>query len=70
MGIFHEPVIFTPNRKAKIMIFLVAIDQESHLKILNDIMAIFSDKSNTDKFLQCIQPAEAVQIIDSILNAE
>ena len=28
------------------MIFLVAIDQESHLKILNDIMTIFSDKDN------------------------
>lgn len=70
MGIFHEPVVFAPNRKARIMIFLVAVDQESHLKILNDIMAIFSDRSNTDKIAQCTQSVQAVKMIADILNVE
>ena len=70
MGIFHKPVVFAPNRKARIMIFLVAVDQESHLKILNDIMAIFSDRSNTDKIAQCTQSVQAVKMIADILNVE
>lgn len=70
MGIFHEPVVFAPNRKAKIMIFLVAIDQESHLKILNDIMTIFSDKNNTGKIADCTEIKDVIRTFTEILSRE
>ena len=70
LGIFHEPVVFTPNRKAKIMIFLVAIDQESHLKILNDIMTVFSDKNNTGKIADCTKIKDVIETFTEILNRE
>lgn len=68
LGIFHEPIIFTENKKCEIMIFLVAIDQESHLKILNDIMTIFSDKDNINKIIKCKEKQKVIDVFNEILD--
>ena len=69
LGIFHEPIIFTESKKCEIMIFLVAIDQESHLKILNDIMTIFSDKSNINRIIKCETKQEIIDVFNEILDS-
>ena len=68
LGIFHEPIVFTKDKKCEIMIFLVAIDQESHLKILNDIMKIFSDKDNINKIIECKDKQEVINIFNEFLD--
>jgi len=50
------------------MIFLVAIDQESHLKILNDIMTIFSDKDNINKIIKCKEKQKVIDVFNEILD--
>lgn len=67
LGVFKEPVIFENNRSANIIIFLVAVNQESHLHILNDIMTIFSDKSNVEKLSNCTNKAEIIKTIHDII---
>ena len=42
MTIFKNPVCFPDEQQASVIITLSVIDQESHLNILKDIMAIFS----------------------------
>lgn len=56
-------------KKAQIIIFLVAENQESHLRILNDIMTIFSDKVNTDKIISCNSEKEVIEVISDILSS-
>ncbi len=72
MGIFHKPVVFAPQREAEIIIFLAAENQESHLRILNDIMTIFSDNTNTNKLIACKDNLSVIEMIEEILsgNAE
>lgn len=67
MGIFHVPVEFTSNRKAEIIIFLAAENQESHLRILNDIMMIFANKANTEKIVSCSDTETVINTIKEIL---
>ncbi len=68
LGIFTNPVKFAENKQAKIMIFLVAENQESHLRILNDIMTIFSDKNNINKIADCLNPDSVISCMKNILD--
>lgn len=68
IGVFHEPIIFNKKKECKIMIFLVAIDQESHLKILNDIMTIFSDKNNINDIIKCTNKQDIIHVFNNILD--
>lgn len=70
IGVFHKPIIFTENKKCEIMIFLVAIDQESHLKILNDIMTIFSDRNNINRIIECKEKQEVINVFNEILDID
>lgn len=67
VGIFHVPVEFTSSKKAEIIIFLAAENQESHLRILNDIMTIFSNKINTEKIVSCNDTVAVIRTIEEIL---
>ena len=44
--IFKKPVFFSETQQANIIIMLAPEDQESHLKILKDIMDVFSEESD------------------------
>lgn len=59
LHIFKTPVEFSENDKANVVILLAAEDQESHLKILSDIVTVFSEESKVDEILQL---KEAVDI--------
>ena len=61
-------MIFTENKECEIRIFLVAIDQEGHLKILNDIMTIFSEKEKINKIIKCKEKQKVIEVFNEILE--
>lgn len=63
---FHHPVSFLNEREAKIIITLCAEDQTKHIRILNDILHIFSKKKNIDK----IAAMNSIEEIYAMINEE
>lgn len=59
MSIFREPIRFSDFHEASIIIVMAAEDQEKHLKILKDIMAVFSKDGNI-KILKALDTPEEV----------
>lgn len=52
MAILKKDVCFSNHHKAKIILVLSPVDQESHLHLLRDIMSVFSIQTNVDELLQ------------------
>ncbi len=48
LSVFHKPVVFAENRRAKLVFLLAAEDQEKHLKILQDILVLVSNQNQID----------------------
>ena len=63
IGVFKEPVQFSNFHKAKIIIVMSAKDQEKHLRVLKDIMGVFSVEKNVEKLEMAENPDE---ILDSL----
>ncbi len=63
LTIFKEPVVFSRERKAGIIIMLAAEDQEKHLKILQDILELVSQQDMLDLLMKCDSPEELLKIV-------
>ncbi len=63
-----EPVIFSEERKASIIIMLAAEDQEKHLKMLQDILELVSNANTIGALLKCSSPEEALLAIHQLLG--
>lgn len=69
LAVFREPVIFSAERKARIIILLAAEDQEKHLKILQDILTLVSRENTTDLLVKCNSREEVILTIHEIMTA-
>ena len=63
IGVFKEQVQFSNFHEAKIIIVMSAKDQEKHLRVLKDIMGVFSVEKNVEKLEMAENPDE---ILDSL----
>lgn len=63
-----EPVIFSEERKASIIIMLAAEDQEKHLKMLQDILELVSNANTIGALLKCSSPEEALLAVHQLLG--
>lgn len=70
MGIFHKPVVFDKGKEARIIMILSVENQMSHLRILNDIMTIFSKQSHVEQILKNSTKQEVLTTINNIINDE
>lgn len=70
MSVFHKPVVFSDFYKAKVIIVMAVKDQEKHLKLLKDIMVIFSVEGNADKLFELDTPAEILAFLGENLKEE
>lgn len=70
MCIFKEEVMVDTDRPIKIMLVLSAEDQLKHLRILNDIMSIFSVRENVVALSACNSKQEIMTLIHDILERE
>ena len=68
--VFKEPVLFSGERKAKVIIVLAAEDQEKHLTILQDILEIVSDEKILESIIESNTEMEVLGTIKQILNSE
>ncbi len=67
LGIFREPVVYSELRKARLVFVLAAEDQEKHLRVLQDILAVISNEDTLDKLLQCQDAGDALRLIQQVL---
>ncbi|MFV0381951.1 MAG: BglG family transcription antiterminator [Breznakia sp.] len=63
LTLFHHPPIFENHKKARIILVLSATDKVKHLKILSDIMQIFSDKNAIKVMKRCDTKQEVLQYL-------
>ena len=70
MSIFHRPVVFSDFYKAKVVMVMAVKDQERHLKILKDIMTMFSVEGNADKLFEFQTPAEVLEFLRENLKED
>ncbi|MGB8451352.1 MAG: BglG family transcription antiterminator [Anaerocolumna sp.] len=68
MHVFRNPVEFSEKDKANVVIVLAAKDQESHLKILHDIMTIFEEDETLDALLEKNNSYEILKYFQKILD--
>lgn len=62
--IFKRPVFFSEKEFANVIVFLAAEDQESHLKILRDIMTLFEKDETVDILLEMHKPIEVLKYFE------
>lgn len=67
-GLFKHPVIFDDDRKASIILMLSAENQTSHIKVLNDIMEIFSHEENINDLSCAKNEIEIISCLENILS--
>lgn len=68
MAVFHEPVIYSELRQAKLVMVLAAEDQEKHLKILQDILQLLSRSDFAGRMQKCSSSAEICCLIKELLS--
>lgn len=68
LTIFREPVVFSAERKARLIIVLAAEDQEKHLKILQDILELVSHLDSLDMFDGCSSSKEVLETICEVMD--
>lgn len=68
MGIFHEPVVFDNGKTARIIMVLSVENQMNHLRILDDIMTIFSDQQQIMRIFQSTTKTEVLTTLKNILE--
>ncbi len=65
---FKQPIKFSETDKASVVIVLAAEDQESHLKILHDIMTIFEDDEVIEEILALKSVEDILKLFKKILD--
>ena len=65
---FKQAVAFSGNDKARVIITLSAIDNESHLKLLNDLLTIFSNAVAIENIMACTTQIEILEVFESLLS--
>ncbi|MFQ9514794.1 MAG: BglG family transcription antiterminator [Eubacterium sp.] len=68
LHLFCNPVTFSENNQASIVIILAAEDNESHITILRDIMTIFEQDQVVDQLLEKTSPQEILTLFKNILE--
>lgn len=68
IGVFPEGVEFEDDRVAKIIFVLAAEDQVKHLKILRDLMDVFSVPGVINELMQCFDEDSFINNMRDILN--
>lgn len=66
--LFKQEVPFSGNDKASVIITLSAIDNESHLKLLNDLLTIFSNETAIENIMACTTKIEILEAFESLLG--
>ena len=66
---FEKPVVFSEKDQAAVVILLAAEDQESHLKVLRDLMTIFAKEENVDLLMEQQSPTAVLAMMKQILLA-
>ena len=69
MMCFRKPVVFTTERKARLVIVLAAEDQEKHLRILQDIITLLDSEHFMEKLDECKTSVEILKLIGRLLKA-
>ena len=64
MCTFKEPVPFLNGQNARIILVLCAEDKTKHIRVLNDMLNIFSKKKSIDQIASLNSPAEIYSYID------
>lgn len=67
MAIFKKEVLFPKERSAKVILVLAAEDQVKHLKILKDIMTVFSSGEYQSELTQAHDYKAVVQALKTLL---
>lgn len=67
-GVFKEPIVFSDFHQARIIILLAAKDQEKHLRILKDIMTIFSEESNVMELVKQDNSENVIECLNKFLK--
>ncbi len=70
LHLYQEPVQFSDFYRANVILMLAAVDQESHLKILKDILNVFTIEARVDDLIRKKEPECVLQYIRSVLEAE
>lgn len=70
ISVFKDPILFSGERKAKVIIVLAAEDQEKHLTILQDILEIVSDEKILESIIESNTEMEVFGTIKQNLNSE
>mgnify|MGYP004654324047 CR=1 FL=1 len=63
--LFKEPVIFSKESKARLIIVLAAEDQEKHLRILQDILELVSEGDSLNALMESDSSEELLAIINN-----
>ena len=70
MAKFNKPIYFNESRKAELIMVLATTDQVSHIRILHDIIAIFSHQMNINHLLSADTSKDMIAKIEAILQRE
>lgn len=68
LHIFREQIDFSDFHKANIILLLAAEDQESHLKVLKDIVTIFSVQARIDEIVELAESRQVYEYLSRILE--
>ncbi|MDH6366225.1 MULTISPECIES: BglG family transcription antiterminator [unclassified Breznakia] len=69
MNVFESGVYFPKQRMAKVILVLAAEDKVKHLKILKDVMHLFSNEEIQSEILACKNAPQMLQVIGKALKA-
>ncbi len=68
LTVFQEPVVFSEQRRASLIVMLAAEDQEKHLKILQDILTLVSQPDTLEALLACTCPEEVLTAVHKLVK--
>lgn len=70
LHIYRNSVMFSEFYHANVILILAAVDQESHLKILKDILNIFTIESRVEDLIQKKEPGEVLTYMAKVLESQ
>lgn len=68
MSVFHNPIVFSDFYKAKVIILMAVKEQDKHLRVLKDIMTLFSVEGNADKLSKLETTQEVIHFLEERLK--
>lgn len=70
LHLYRNPVEFSDFYRANVILVLAAVDQESHLKILKDILNVFTIESRIDDLIRKKDSEEVLKYISRLLESD